>query len=223
MNASDRGIASFGPFRLSPATREIARDGVPVALGDRALDLLIALVERAGDIVSHRELITRVWRGLVVNSGSLRVNVTGLRKALGDGESGVRYIENVTGQGYCFVAPVQWGSELPASETSEVEPSITADLFAERFVTAFGKDAGVKSPPPEHETQTGSRESHISVDVEYALHCLLFLLDFSGKPVSMKSRDLADLQGVPLSNSKGSSRDCSRRRSSFASASRVMA
>jgi DNA-binding winged helix-turn-helix (wHTH) protein len=67
MNGSDSGLASFGPFRLSPATREIERDGVPLALGDRALDILIVLVERAGEIVSHRELISRVWRGLVVS------------------------------------------------------------------------------------------------------------------------------------------------------------
>ena len=106
MNGSDSGIASFGPFRLSPARREIERDGVPLALGDRALDILIVLIERAGEIVSHRDLIARVWRGLVVSPGNLRVHMTALRKALGDGEGGARYIENVIGQGYCFVAPV---------------------------------------------------------------------------------------------------------------------
>ncbi|GFE84176.1 hypothetical protein GCM10011487_61760 [Steroidobacter agaridevorans] len=99
-------IAIFGPFRLTPAARFIERDGAPVALGDRALDLLIVLVERAGEVVSHAELMRRVWRGLVVTPGNLRVHMTLLRKALGDGVDGARYIENVVAQGYCFVASV---------------------------------------------------------------------------------------------------------------------
>lgn len=69
MSRSDSGITSFGPFRLSPAKRQLERDGVPLALGDRALDILIVLVERAGEIVSHRDLISRVWRDLVVSPG----------------------------------------------------------------------------------------------------------------------------------------------------------
>ena len=87
MQGSDSEIASFGPFRLSPATRELERDGVPIALGNRALDILIALVERAGEVVTPRELIARVWRGLVVGPGNLRVHMSSLRKALGDGEA----------------------------------------------------------------------------------------------------------------------------------------
>jgi DNA-binding winged helix-turn-helix (wHTH) protein len=76
-------------------------------LGSRALDILIALVERAGEVVKHRELISHAWRGLVVDSGNLRVQVTYLRRSLGDGEQGARYIANVPGQGYSFVAAVR--------------------------------------------------------------------------------------------------------------------
>lgn len=164
MNSSDSGIASFGPFRLSPATREIERDGVPLALGDRALDILIVLVERAGETVSQRELISRVWRGLVVSPGNLRVHMSTLRKALGDGEAGGRYIENVTGLGYCFVAPVTrsgiaqqvtppTASSLAATITQsptlppalarmvgrdDTVSMIAADLRTDRFVTIVG-------------------------------------------------------------------------------------
>lgn len=88
MNTSHGGTSAFGPFRLSPARRELKRDGVPLALGDRAMDILIALAERPGEIVSHRDLIARVWRDLVVNPGNLRVHMSALRKALGDGEGG---------------------------------------------------------------------------------------------------------------------------------------
>ncbi len=162
MIGSDSEIASFGPFRLSPATREIEKDGLTIALGDRALDILITLVEHAGEIVSHRELISRVWRGLIVSPGNLRVHMSALRKALGDGDGGDHYIENVTGQGYCFIAPITRGTlaSLPARSPEfpdavrkrlvlppklarmvgreEIVHSIGADLIAERFITIIG-------------------------------------------------------------------------------------
>ncbi len=100
-------VISFGPFRLFCAARALEKNAAPLALGDRALDLLMVLVEHAGEVVSHRELLTRVWRGLVVDPSNLRVHINALRKALGDREGEARYIANVTGQGYCFVAPVQ--------------------------------------------------------------------------------------------------------------------
>src|SRR6185437_16012349 len=58
---------SFGPFRLFPAARAFEKNGMPLALGNRALDILMVLLERPGEVVTHRELISRVWRGLVVD------------------------------------------------------------------------------------------------------------------------------------------------------------
>jgi DNA-binding winged helix-turn-helix (wHTH) protein len=107
MNHSIVESVSFGPFCLFPRARVLRKSGEPVALGSRALDILIALVERAGEVVNQRELIARAWRGLVVESGNLRVQMTYLRRCLGDGEHGARYIANVPGQGYSFVAPVR--------------------------------------------------------------------------------------------------------------------
>jgi len=99
-------IIHFGAFRLHAAERLLEKEGVPVGLGSRALDILIALVERATDVVNKRDLIARVWPDLVVDEGSLRFHIAVLRKALGDGVSGARYVSNVPGRGYCFVAPV---------------------------------------------------------------------------------------------------------------------
>lgn len=164
MKVSDGGIASFGPFRLSPTTRVLERNGVPVALGDRALDILIVLVERAGAIVSQRDLMSRVWRDLIVSPGNLRVHMSALRKALGEGEGGARYIENVIGQGYCFIAPVRRTNAVDITvPTSALSPSsnftrsralppamkrmigrdetlrtIATDLRIDRFVTIVG-------------------------------------------------------------------------------------
>jgi predicted ATPase/DNA-binding winged helix-turn-helix (wHTH) protein len=75
-------------------------------IGSRSLDILIALVERAGEVIGKKELVARVWPDVIVEESSLRSHVAGLRRVLGDGVDEVRYIANVPGRGYCFVAPV---------------------------------------------------------------------------------------------------------------------
>jgi DNA-binding winged helix-turn-helix (wHTH) protein len=97
---------AFGPFRLWPAERRLEKTGCPVALGGRALDILLALIERPGEVVSKQELMQRVWPGIAVEESNLRVNIASLRKALGDHTESARFIGSVPGRGYCFVAPV---------------------------------------------------------------------------------------------------------------------
>jgi predicted ATPase/DNA-binding winged helix-turn-helix (wHTH) protein len=97
---------SFGPFRLLPAQRLLLEDGMPVRLGSRALEILTALVEHAGELVSKTDLIGRVWPDTFVDESSLRVHIAGLRRALGDGQPGRRYLANIPGRGYRFVAPI---------------------------------------------------------------------------------------------------------------------
>src|SRR6516165_3756143 len=97
---------SFGPFHLLVRERLLTRDGAPVELGARALDLLVALISSPHEIVSKTDLIARVWPDVIVEEGSLRFHMNGLRKALGDGKDGARYITTLPGRGYCFVAPV---------------------------------------------------------------------------------------------------------------------
>jgi len=104
--SSSSEILSFGPFRLAVAERQLKKIDEPVPLGSRALDILVALADRGGSVVTHKELIAAVWPDVVVESANLRVHVAALRKALGDGQDGVRYVSNVTGRGYCFVSPV---------------------------------------------------------------------------------------------------------------------
>lgn len=96
----------FGPFRLLTAERILREGDRPVRLGSRALDILIALVARAGELVSKRELVAIVWPETSVVEANLTVHVAALRRALGDGQAGNRYIVNVPGRGYRFVAPV---------------------------------------------------------------------------------------------------------------------
>jgi DNA-binding winged helix-turn-helix (wHTH) protein len=96
----------FGPFQLHLGERMLRRADRPLRLGSRAREILVALVERAGEIVTKSELMQRVWPNIIVEEGTLRVHIAALRKTLEDGRSGARYVENVTGQGYRFVAPI---------------------------------------------------------------------------------------------------------------------
>jgi DNA-binding winged helix-turn-helix (wHTH) protein len=98
--------ASFGPFHLRPHQRLLLAADQPLRLGSRAFDILVALVEQPGKVVSTGELMARVWPDTFVEEGNLRVQVAALRRTLRDGEEGNRYIATVAGRGYCFVAPL---------------------------------------------------------------------------------------------------------------------
>ncbi|WP_187436722.1 winged helix-turn-helix domain-containing protein [Bradyrhizobium rifense] len=147
----------FEPFELNVLERSLKKAGETIPLGGRAFDLLLALIERSGETVGKDELIAHVWPDVTVEEGSLRVHMSVLRKALGDGQLGRRrYIANVKGRGYCFVAPVtrQTRDNDPRNLLAQpsripVQPGCTADgdeailslkamLQTERLTRALG-------------------------------------------------------------------------------------
>jgi len=97
---------SFDTFELIPEQRLLLDAGKPLRLGGRAFEILVVLIEHAGETVSKEALIASVWPKTVVEECNLRVHVGALRKALGQGQADNRYIENVAGRGYSFVAPL---------------------------------------------------------------------------------------------------------------------
>lgn len=101
----------FGPFELNVAERSLKKATQVIPLGGRGYDILIALLEKAGEVVAKAELIAKAWPDVTVEEGSLRVHLSTLRKALGDGQFGNKYIASIQGHGYSFIAPVTW---LPA-------------------------------------------------------------------------------------------------------------
>src|SRR5579859_4287658 len=101
-----RSAISFGAFQLFPAERLLKRGDDVVRLGSRAFDILAALVDRPGEVVGRRELIDKVWPDVFVEEASLRFHIAQLRKALGDGVQGSRYVLNVPGRGYTLVQPI---------------------------------------------------------------------------------------------------------------------
>lgn len=114
---------TFGRFRLLGRRKQLLEGDKPVRLGSRAFDLLTALVQRAGEVVSRQELEACIWPKTIVEETSLRAHVHALRKALGDGRDGARFIANVPGRGYCFVAPVEHAADTGADSSSLHAPA----------------------------------------------------------------------------------------------------
>lgn len=106
MKPNSEQAVQFGPYRVFPGQRLIAENDRPLRLGRRAMDILLALLARPGEVVSKQHLMARVWPDTVVEEISLRVHIAALRKALGDGQGGQRYIVTVAQRGYSFVAPL---------------------------------------------------------------------------------------------------------------------
>src|ERR1700722_10723193 len=113
-SASSGAVIAFGPYRLVAARRLLLEGNKPVRLGSRAFDILTALVERAGEVVGKEELIARGWPATYVEEANLKIQVSALRRALGDGQAGNRYVATVVGRGYNFVAPIRGEAPTPA-------------------------------------------------------------------------------------------------------------
>jgi predicted ATPase/DNA-binding winged helix-turn-helix (wHTH) protein len=124
---------SFGPFHLIPTQRLLLEAEKPLRIGSRALDILITLVERGGELVSKEELMARVWPKMFVEPANLTVHVAALRRVLGDGRNGNRYLVNIPGRGYRFVAPVSVadGEMPPLPVLQPIVPNAAQNLRAQ--------------------------------------------------------------------------------------------
>ena len=151
----------FGPFRLYPHARLLQKSTADVPLGGRAFDVLAAMVERAGEVLSHREIMTVAWPDLVVEESNVRVQIAMLRRKLGCGCNGMRYIVSVAGRGYCFVAP----TTRVASESSD---AFAGPATAESTVRVPSGSSGSSIQAPDNRySQTGP--SHLPAALERAM------------------------------------------------------
>src|SRR5215467_1158664 len=140
--AASKDVVSFGPFSLDPSRRLLLKDGAPVAVGARTLDTLIALVARPNEAISKRELMAVVWPDVTVEEGSLRVQIAALRKALGDGKGGARYITTLAGRGYCFVAPISRVRDRGSERAAATKPALALPDKPSIAVLAFQNMSG---------------------------------------------------------------------------------
>jgi DNA-binding winged helix-turn-helix (wHTH) protein len=131
-------LLAFGPFVADPFLGILRNDGATVPLTPKAFEVLIALLERRGELVEKDELLQRVWPNTVVEENNLARHISTLRKVFNDQSPEHHYIVTVSGRGYRFVAPVR---EIPRTEESEIPvPPLQGD--------AAGGGSPIYEPPP---------------------------------------------------------------------------
>jgi DNA-binding winged helix-turn-helix (wHTH) protein len=184
----ETGIFCFGRFRLIARERELMKDGVRVSLGGRALDLLLALISRAGETVNRDDLFTLVWPDVIVSKTNLRVHIAAVRKVLGDGRDGNRFIINVSGRGYRFVAPVAQVDSGAAAGLCIVDLSSVDDSAKVTTAVASALGCELHREPPLTSVLAHLREKRMLLAFENCGHV------FAG--VSQLTRRL--LTGAPL-------------------------
>jgi DNA-binding winged helix-turn-helix (wHTH) protein/TolB-like protein/Tfp pilus assembly protein PilF len=130
MSEVDASELGFGPFRVDAPNHRLLRDGAPVTLPPKAFDLLCLLAANRGRVVSKEELMETLWPETFVEEANLSVNISTLRKALGESPAGPRYIETVPKRGYRFTATVETPAE---GSTSAPAPTAAPALPARRL------------------------------------------------------------------------------------------
>lgn len=177
MDLETKVLFEFGRFRLDPAEHSLHCDGQPLSLAPKAFDLLLALVEKKGRLVGKEELMTKLWPDSFVEEANLTVNISTLRKALGERSAGEEYIETVPKRGYRFVAPV---IELRNGETRLRVPLSTQEPSPDKVEPvrspADSRQAGIESPPSEKKRT--SNRARLAVGLA-ALSCALALAGYS--------------------------------------------
>lgn len=125
---------SFGSFAFHRRQRVLLEEGRPVRLGSRAFDILEVLLDSAGELVTKEDLIARVWPSVIVEESALRTHIGALRRALGDGVEGARYVVNEPGRGYRFVAPVGPAQTATPVETATDKPEVRLPSLINRVI-----------------------------------------------------------------------------------------
>ena len=174
--ASAERTISFGPFVLFPKQWLLLKADKSIRLGSRALDILITLLEHPGELVSKEELMARVWPHTFVEPANLTVHIAALRRALGDGRGGNRYLVNVPGRGYRFVTPVFIKDEPTHAAGRSIatngprHPSVRDTKPVGRVETS----RALALPLPQERIELGSREATAlpamprTIEIEFA-------------------------------------------------------
>ena len=143
MSADPVSVYEFGPFRVDPVERTLFEGASQVVLTEKVFDLLLLLVQNQGRALGKAELMRSLWPDTVVEENNLTVNISVLRKALGERASERRYIETLARRGYRFVAQVREPLSGAAPSRASLAPSFVGRerellLLDERLEQARG-------------------------------------------------------------------------------------
>ncbi len=199
---------SFGPFRLLADQRLLLEGDRPVRLGSRAFDILVALVERPGEVLGKEQLIARAWPQTFVEEANLKIQVSALRRALGDGQGGNRYVLTVPGRGYNFVAPVRREETLRAASAPPV-PSATPHNLPFAVTRMIGRDDAVAAL-----VARLSRERLVTIVGAGGIGKTTVALAVAERMMAeLRTRRLAGRSGAARRPAPGAERGCDRARS----------
>ena len=188
MSEQIKHFYEFGPFRLDPLKRRLMRDGEPVRLTPKALELLLVLVEASGRTVEKDELLEKVWAGTIVEENNLNQNITALRKSLGDSRQDSQYIATIPGIGYRFVADVRKVEDEPRLGVRRLDAALAStgrDQYQSRV------------KPPDSKAKLSQYALLILVPV-VAVAAVAYLLYTREKPPKVTS-----IMVLPLENLSG--------------------
>ena len=133
MSLMEKEMYEFGPYSLDPTERVILRDGEPLSLTPKVFDTLVCLVRNHGRLLTKDELLKEIWPETFVEEVNLAVNISALRKVLGEGPQDGRYISTVSGRGYRFVAHVHMVSHGKEHLPSTIDPAPGSLLDSKRM------------------------------------------------------------------------------------------
>jgi len=197
------GIKSFRflDFELDGVKRLLLKSGEPVALNSKAFDLLIALVERRGEVLTKDELLNKVWPGQFVEEGNLKVHVAALRRAFGESKDEHRFIVTVPGRGYSFVAEL----ENDACDEIMVESHRYRNIVVEDADSAFENEPYISPEHRQPSSQKSAFPKHRKLFISFVA-LVVGALGFAywlNLPASSRSSPIRSVAVMPFTNETG--------------------
>ncbi|MBA4185639.1 MAG: winged helix-turn-helix domain-containing protein, partial [Acidobacteria bacterium] len=145
MNSEPKKTIRFAEFELDAKKRRLLREGKPLPLNAKAFDVLIFLAENAGRVLSKEEIMNAVWENQFVEEANLAVQISALRKALGEDKDAPRLLVTIPGKGYEFIADIQNGDEDVSIESRQTE-RVVFDEKIEETQIADAKQFAKRKP-----------------------------------------------------------------------------
>jgi len=154
MGKQIKNIYEFGPFCLNPSEHTLLREGRPIPIRPKMFDILLVLIENHGHLVDKEQLMSSVWTEQFVEEGNLNKNISMLRRVLGEGDNGQKFIETVPKRGFRFVADVRQLNDFDERDLVRGAPASTQVVSAEDESSSFEKAHDPESALPAAQVRT---------------------------------------------------------------------